>query len=292
MKIQVELQGRKRKELAEAVGEITKQEVIYKKPPSYAYEVGRVTVERDGSLSYESEHIRDAAFTHHLLEGLRGRGFEPEVVEGNQSEEVQEEQEEEEIPEEPEESEEAEPDKLVIQMPIDGFDYQSLENLRLLVASKATLIKKALKVTDLIIRQTEETIDFPWFDDMPDALEIKVYTQFIERLCNMAREQKRIIAVEKPTDNEKFVMRLFLVRLGMKGDNYSDARRILLQDLTGNGSVKDRWAEPKQSAEGSSAQNQGANYPPERTSLPCRKFFRKFIEYLLTEDDDDEDFLP
>jgi hypothetical protein len=131
---------------------------------------------------------------------------------------------------------------------------------------------------------------------VPDALEIKVYTQFIEQLCNMAKTQTRIIAVEKPTDNDKFVMRLFLVRLGMKGDKYADARRVLLRDLAGNGSVRDasaaRPTARADSAEGAEAMPNGAHYPPDRSSLPCRKFFRKFIEYLLSEDEDDGEFLP
>lgn len=38
------------------------------------------------------------------------------------------------------------------------------------------------------------------------------------------------------TDNEKFAMRLFLIRLGFIGDEYKTARRILLRNLTGNSS--------------------------------------------------------
>lgn len=83
------------------------------------------------------------------------------------------------------------------------------------------------------------TLDFPWFDDMPAPEDIKAYTQFITALCDMAKRQQRIVAVEKPTDNEKFTFRLFLVRLGMKGEEFANARRILLRDLTGNGSWKD-----------------------------------------------------
>ncbi|MDR1667868.1 MAG: hypothetical protein LBS03_09320 [Bacteroidales bacterium] len=300
MRIQVNLGTRKRKELAEAVGEIIGQDSRYQGAPTYAYEIGRVTVERDGTLSFESKHIRDAAFTHRLLEGLRGRGFAPEVIEGHLPQGL-----EEVVSDEvsataaenaPEPPAETEPDKLVIQIPLEDFSSNAIENLRLLVASKATLIKKALKVSDLTIRQTEDTLDFPWFDTMPEALAIKVYTQFIEQLCNMAKTQTRIIAVEKPTDNDKFVMRLFLVRLGMKGDKYADARRILLRDLTGNGSVKDanavRPTARVDSAEGAEAMSNSAHYPPERNQLPCRKFFRKFIEYLLSEDEDDGEFLP
>ena len=55
-------------------------------------------------------------------------------------------------------------------------------------------------------------------------------------MCKMAKEQKRVVAKECATDNEKFAMRLFLIRLGFIGDEYKTARRILLRNLTGNSS--------------------------------------------------------
>ena len=39
-------------------------------------------------------------------------------------------------------------------------------------------------------------------------------------------------------ENEKLAMRLFLVRLGFIGDEYKNARKILLKNLTGNSSWK------------------------------------------------------
>ena len=54
----------------------------------------------------------------------------------------------------------------------------------------------------------------------------------------MAKTQKRVTAVEKPIENAKFTMRLFLIRLGFIGDEYKTARKILLRNLTGNSSWK------------------------------------------------------
>ena len=54
----------------------------------------------------------------------------------------------------------------------------------------------------------------------------------------MAKEQKRVTATEKPIENEKFTMRLFLIRLGFIGDEYKTARKILLRNLSGNASWK------------------------------------------------------
>lgn len=55
-------------------------------------------------------------------------------------------------------------------------------------------------------------------------------------MCKMAKEQNRVVAKECAADNEKFAMRLFLIRLGFIGDEYKTARRILLRNLTGNSS--------------------------------------------------------
>ena len=57
-------------------------------------------------------------------------------------------------------------------------------------------------------------------------------------MCDMAKKQKRVTAREQDAGNEKFNMRLFLVRLGFIGEEYKAARKILLQNLTGNSSWK------------------------------------------------------
>ena len=221
MKIHVELGNRKRKELAQVLAEVFGATPIYKGPPTYAYEAGRALIDRQGVITLKKASRFDKAAIERMMGALTEHGFKPQLIddEGEAKQEV--------------------PDKLTIQVPLEGFDSRSVENLRLLVASKATLIKKALGVCDLTIQKTEATLDFPWFDRIPSAEETTVYTQFITALCEMAKRQQRIVAVEKPTDNEKFTFRLFLVRLGMKGEEFANARRILLRDLTGNGSWKD-----------------------------------------------------
>ncbi|MCI1769954.1 MAG: virulence protein, partial [Mageeibacillus sp.] len=64
--------------------------------------------------------------------------------------------------------------------------------------------------------------------------EAKAYTEFIAAICQMSKEQKRVSATERPTDNEKFTFRVFLIRLGFIGDEYKVTRRILLRNLSGN----------------------------------------------------------
>jgi len=251
MTIQVNLGSRKRKVLATAVGGILNAKVSYKGPPTYEFKVGKVIIGRDGTVSLNSKHDKDAATANRLLEGLSERGFEPFLIEEANDQATGEPSNEVVIPKEEDEDDlpfgeeyDADivlepPDKQVIKIPLDGFDEASIQNLRLLVDSKALLIKKSMEVATTPIVKTNTTIDFPWFERMLLPDEITAYSNFIKALCDMAKRQKRVIAVEKPTDNEKFTFRLFLVRLGLIGDEYADTRRILLKNLPGNGSWKD-----------------------------------------------------
>ena len=237
MEITVNLNGQKRKVLAESIGKILYAVPEYQGPPTYAYIIGRVTVNREGAILFEPERSGDIAMFNALLADLVAAGYDVSVPTPDSSPNEY-------LPEviPPEELPAPEPQALTsftIKVPIAGFDESSLQNLRLLVQSKATLIKKALDIPDMPIETTKKIIRFPWFSAPLPPPELKAYTDFISALCDMAKRQKRIMAVEKPTDNEKFTFRLFLVRLGLIGDEYADTRRILLRNLSGNGSWKD-----------------------------------------------------
>ena len=139
-----------------------------------------------------------------------------------------------------EEPEPEAPDKLVIQMPREGFDAASLQNLRILIDNKAALIKKSLGIDALPIEVADNTVDFPWFEADVYPQDLKAYAQFITALCDMAKRQKRVMSKpQEYVENEKFTFRLFLVRLGLIGDEYSDVRKILMRNLSGNGAWKD-----------------------------------------------------
>ena len=214
MEIQVNLGERKRKELAQAVGGVVGAEPIYKGAPTYAYEVGAITIGRDASLIFPNEV--ETGLVDTLLDALRAQGF--HIGFEDDYTEI--------------------PFQTVLQFPLDGFTEATLGNLRLLTASKAGLIRKAFGVRHLPIVKAEETVDFPWFDTELPPEEVNAYTHFICLLCDMAKRQSRVLATEKPVENEKYAFRCFLLRLGMIGEQYAETRRILLRNLSGNGSMK------------------------------------------------------
>jgi hypothetical protein len=132
-----------------------------------------------------------------------------------------------------------EPDELVIEMPLTGFTPEKLDNLAKLVNAKAPLLKAALDTDGLPIKQTADTLQFPWFKFTDDSETVNAYSMLISLLCKTAKEKKRITAKEKDgIDNPKYAMRCFLLSLGFIGDEYKAARKILLSRLEGNSSWK------------------------------------------------------
>ena len=123
-------------------------------------------------------------------------------------------------------------------MPRSLFTDSALENLHHLLKAKGTLIKKALGVSKLSIDVNSGKISFPWFDAYRTPEELKACNHFICKLCEMARNQKRITAKEKAVDNERYAFRCFLLRLGFIGAEYKEERKILLRNLAGNSAFK------------------------------------------------------
>lgn len=231
---------KERKPFVQALEEITGVKSVYKKPPTFAYEVDCFTITRDGNLEFDDR--ADAAVIKNVLAELEKRGFfaemNPYQKEQNESGKVKQEIPKEDLPEET--AEERDEDVgLTVSMPKTYFKDGTLENLKNLVASKETLIKKALGITELPIVETEEKVIFPWFSVKPaDNDAVTAYTHFIYSLCEMARNQKRVHGMEKEVENEKYAFRCFLLRLGFIGDQFKKERKILLQNLSGSAAFK------------------------------------------------------
>ena len=145
-------------------------------------------------------------------------------------------------------------DILTIEVPDTGFTPEAKENIRKIVASKKTVLEKALEADSLPIVEKNGKITFPWFTLHGLDGEADAYSHLVTAICKMAKEQKRVTATEKPIENEKFTMRLFLIRLGFIGDEYKTARKILLRNLTGNASWKSGH-KPERNTEATIPQN-------------------------------------
>ena len=124
-----------------------------------------------------------------------------------------------------------------IEMPLDGFAPEKLDNLAKLINAKAPLLKAALGVSELPIQHTGNTLRFPWFGGELDADHATAYATLISMLCATAIKKTRVTAKERDNyASPKYSMRCLLLTLGMIGDEYKSTRKILLSRLDGNSS--------------------------------------------------------
>ncbi len=210
MEINFNLTGENRKDLAQAVSEITDLAMNYKGVPTFAYEIGDFLIDKEGTLIFPDG--TDNEYAKKVMSELSKLGFNPQVSTA--------------------------PDRLVIEVLLKDFTEENISNLAKLIASKANLIKKAVGASELNILRTSTTLKFPWFNLPAHGPEVAAYSQFVSALCAAAKVQKRVTAKEKNVENEKFAFRVFLIRLGFVGDDYKEARKILLKNLSGNSAFK------------------------------------------------------
>lgn len=162
---------------------------------------------------------------------------------------------------------------LEVSLPMEGHSGRTLVNLVNMIFSKQFLIKKAFSLKDDLVEEDfstainevqietledfktalrsidknscpgihfdfdESTLTFKILEDAK-ADEIKAALDFIALLNESAKAQKYALAKAKPTDNEKYTFRTWLLRLGMIGDEYKLTRKVLLQNLPGNGAFR------------------------------------------------------
>lgn len=190
---------------------------------------------------------------------------------------------------EPEETTELpEPLTAEISFPLSHHTVQSLTNLICMIHSRGALLSKATggqfyadkSLTDAIlddktfrsiheliayIREWEETnpelkgirfaddkLIFDGFGAAQDAETVKTFTKLAAAMNKMAITQKRVQAKDVDDSNEKYALRIWLIRLGLNGADFKVDRKRLMAPLSGhtafrNDEERERW-EAKQKA--------------------------------------------
>ena len=216
MKATYNVTGDERKALVRIISEVIGMKPVYMRMPTCAYVIAGITVEKGGAVVWDEGS--DDTTIKTVKAALSDAGFtaeedtQPEVTSNEYG--------------------------LVVQMPKASFTENSLNNLHRLIEAKGSLIKKALDVKGLPITEEDDKLSFPWFTTESDPDEVRAYTHFIAALCEMARNQKRVTAKEKETDNDKYAFRCFLLRLGFIGADYKTERKILLRNLSGSSAFR------------------------------------------------------
>ena len=262
-----------KKVLVKRLGELVGEQPRYTFMPRCAYEIGAYTVERRGDLVVEEADVDEAIIQTLLSEGLITDGVreesetEPPVV----SAQAETEPAEREQPEQAEETEEEnEPLVLQISLPLSGYSGESLRRLINLLYSRGPLLSKATRgkfhvdkdlikamdeagtpvlakdfckqlveytathggLTGLIL--ADDKVTFTGFPLSDDPQRNAAFQQMACFMNKMALEQKRIQAKIVNDDNEKYAFRIWLLRIGMNGDEYKASRRILMENLSGH----------------------------------------------------------
>ena len=261
MKISYNLTGEARKNLVKAISTELNTETHYCGAPTFNYTIGDYTIDKTGTVSGpddrgliadleglysliptektydtekgapqpESEDAHEPRYTEEEF-GLGVHRCDPAGENGMQADDV------------PETDEPTEDDDkaygLTVSLPREGYSTEALDNLKRLVASKASLIKKALGLTELPIEIDEEVISFPWYSETPSPEVINATSHLIGKLAAFAKLHRINNKADEPTENEKFAFRTFLIRLGFIGAEYKEIRKTLLRNMEGNGAFK------------------------------------------------------
>ena len=229
MVIQFNVNGEDRKVMVKAIEDELGVKATYLGVPSCAYQIGSFKVGKlgelefaDGEMTEEVSKVIDAC--------IRATGVTPEGLPEAESDQ-----------EEAENTQE-EAKRLTISVPLEKGEVGKRKQR---VDEKEGLIRTALGVQDLRIDVGAEKVSFPWFSGDLDADTIQAYTQFVEALCKMSVNQKRVQAKEKPVENEKYAFRCFLLRLGFIGAEYKQTRKVLLKNFEGSSAFRTQEAADK-----------------------------------------------
>lgn len=258
-----------RKVIVTRLTELTGEEAFYIRMPRCAYEVGKFTVERDGSLTAE-----DGA-DETILAMLTAEGLIGEEIACESEETAEENTEHESL---------AFPMDAQISFPMAMHTAATLTNLINMFYSRGYLLSKATSgefrvsrklvddladchytktqdVVDLMKEQDEgdliglvideERITFTGFKAVVDAEHFQTFTRLAAAMNKMAITQKRVQAKEVDDENEKYSLRIWLLRLGMKGEEYKEDRKRLMENLSGHAAFRtederERWTARQQ----------------------------------------------
>ena len=199
MQIKFNQKGESRKKMVAIISESLQEKSVYSGVPDFQYQIGAFSLDKEGTLIFDSATIDDEQLRS-VLNALAKAGFE---YDGS--------------------------DSLTFGYPIEGFSDEAIANLEKMIAAKAPLLKKALEIDDLRIERTETELSFPWFKAGLSQEETYALGQFISCLCRSTKEKKRVtVKLPDNFDNAAFTMRVWLIGLGMVGDEYKLARKLLV----------------------------------------------------------------
>nr|DAQ63059.1 MAG TPA: Putative amidoligase enzyme [Caudoviricetes sp.] len=229
-----------RKNVVKALAEHLGEKAVYAGPPSFAYRVGSITVDREGKIILEDESRAEEIEMVLAANGFLGGSVEEPDAEASYT---------------------------GIRIPVGGLETQGIINLMNMLHAKQYLINKAVgqdgfSVSDSLITDLEagtfqnarevidfignhgssntgfafleDTILFTGFPYTEEPAAVKAYTVLASKMVQSAGMQKRISPKPTIEENEKYYMRSWMVRIGLGGKDTKEERTFLLSGLKGH----------------------------------------------------------
>lgn len=223
--------------MVKAIANHLNLESQYQGPPSFAYVIGELTINRDGSIEAESADALECIKPFLIEKGWMA----------------------------------ADAEQFIIELPTIGMNNFQLCNIVNMVHSKQYLLNRIMRAEYISISQdfvqtlkrAMESIDFDFLteyeqqpedackglsfsedrvafvfkmEDDPDRT--KAYMELASSIVSACRLAKRVSPTPTISENEKFYLRAWLVRIGMDGSEYKSSRRELLKGLKGHTAFK------------------------------------------------------
>lgn len=253
-----------RKDMVKAISELTELPSAYMGMPSAAFQIGPITVNRDGTIDCEDETmietIKPMLIEHDWLDAEA----EPKAIAEatDDSKEI------------PEDTEPLRVAQMDITMPIENWTVGQLTNLLRMIYSKQYLINRMLDYDILYIEERfvtaisesppataadfeermlraieadcvrgfriadgKATLSAPFIEDEPTRW--TAYADLLKGILKTAETASRIsIKRLDDSENEKYHANSWLMRMGFGGADYKETRRILMGHLTGFAAFK------------------------------------------------------
>ena len=242
--MRIETKTDNRRKMVQDIAEFTGEELHYVGPPTFSYTVGRLTIDRDGVITSETEEGEDL-----LTQFLQEKGYLEAPV-----------------------------DEVKIEIPADTRDGKFLQNLLAMIHARAYLLNRITRyetftVSDTLLEKLEQlpeenayetfqtlltadsvglkgivvedgsvTFAFPL---SPDVMKNKAYAELAAKMVKKAKEAKRVSTTPVVEENEKYYLRIWLVQLGMAGSANKESRKALLAGLKGHTAFRTKEAAEK-----------------------------------------------
>ena len=249
--MRIETNAANRKDVVKAVSGILGQPSKYMGVPTCSYQIGNCTIDRSGAVETEDEKTAELVRAGLLEQGLI-------------------------------DTPQTEIEETTVSLPVEGMTAEGLKNLIFLIHSKQYLINRAF--AEEVFRIPAELVEALGSAEIPDAETflqtfqnhaggckgigffdgkmaftlpaindpdmILAFTHLAAAMAQQAREQKRIKPDETIEENEKYYMRIWLLRMGFGGKEGKEVRNLLLKNLKGHSAFrteanKQRWQEAR-----------------------------------------------